>query len=98
MGHCGIFGYTLPVWATAADLVVCYGPLRSMRSYSKNMLRYDFCAMGHSAGFSYALWVIAHGLVQGCGAETIFFRSGSDFQKVSAPAPAPAPNPAPAPT
>jgi hypothetical protein len=24
---------------------------------------------------------------QGCGAETIFFRSGSDFQKVSAPAP-----------
>ncbi len=45
---------------------------------------------------------------QGCGAETIFFRSGSDFQKVSAPAlapapapalaPAPAPEPAPAPT
>jgi hypothetical protein len=32
---------------------------------------------------------------QGCGAETIFFRSGSgsDFQKVSAPAPAPAPAP-----
>jgi hypothetical protein len=31
--------------------------------------------------------------VQGCGAETIFFRSGSgsDFQKVSAPPPAPAP-------
>jgi hypothetical protein len=28
---------------------------------------------------------------QGCGAETIFFRSGSDFQKVSAPAPALAP-------
>jgi hypothetical protein len=27
---------------------------------------------------------------QGCGAKTIFFRSGSDFQKVSAPAPAPA--------
>jgi hypothetical protein len=27
---------------------------------------------------------------QGCGAETIFFRSGSDFQKVSAPEPAPA--------
>jgi hypothetical protein len=28
---------------------------------------------------------------QGCGAETIFFSSGSDFQKVSAPAPEPAP-------
>ncbi len=27
---------------------------------------------------------------QCCGAETIFFRSGSDFQKVSAPEPAPA--------
>jgi hypothetical protein len=26
--------------------------------------------------------------IQGCGAETIFFRSSSDFQKVSAPAPA----------
>ncbi len=34
---------------------------------------------------------------QGCGAETIFSRSGSgsDFQKVSAPAPAPEPAPAP---
>ncbi len=31
---------------------------------------------------------------QCCGAETICFRSGSDFQKVSAPAPAPAPAPA----
>jgi hypothetical protein len=30
-------------------------------------------------------------IYQGCGAETIFFRSGSDFQKVSAPAPEPAP-------
>jgi hypothetical protein len=29
--------------------------------------------------------------LQCCGAETIFFRSGSDFQKVSAPAPALAP-------
>jgi hypothetical protein len=28
---------------------------------------------------------------QCCGAETIFFHSGSDFQKVSAPAPAPEP-------
>jgi hypothetical protein len=29
--------------------------------------------------------------MQGCGAETIFFRSGSDFQKASAPAPEPGP-------
>jgi hypothetical protein len=36
-------------------------------------------------------------LDQCCGAEIIFFRSGSDFQKVSAPAPAPAPAPEPAP-
>jgi hypothetical protein len=35
---------------------------------------------------------------QCCGAETFCFRSGSDFQKVSAPAPAPALEPAPAPT
>jgi hypothetical protein len=33
-------------------------------------------------------------LTQCCGAETIFFRSGSDFQKVSASAPAPEPAPA----
>jgi hypothetical protein len=35
-------------------------------------------------------------IYQCCGAETIFFPSGSgsDFQKVSAPAPAPAPAPA----
>jgi hypothetical protein len=32
--------------------------------------------------------------LQCCGAETICFCSGSDFQKVSAPAPAPAPAPA----
>ncbi len=34
------------------------------------------------------------GVNQCCGAETSFFRSGSDFQKVMAPAPAPAPAPA----
>jgi hypothetical protein len=32
--------------------------------------------------------------MQCCGAETISFRSGSDFQKVSAPDPAPEPAPA----
>jgi hypothetical protein len=47
MGHCGGFGYTL--WATAANLVMRYGPLREMKPYSKICI--DFCAMGHSAGF-----------------------------------------------
>ncbi len=37
-------------------------------------------------------------IYQGCGAKTILCRSGSDFQKVSAPALAPEPKPAPAPT
>jgi hypothetical protein len=35
---------------------------------------------------------------QCCRAKTFCFRSGSDFQKVSAPAPAPAPAQEPAPT
>jgi hypothetical protein len=35
MGHCGGFGCAL--WATAADLVMRYGPLRGMKPYSKNM-------------------------------------------------------------
>jgi hypothetical protein len=59
MGHCGGFGCAL--WATAADLVMPYGPLREMKPYSKICI--DFCAMGHSAGFGYALWAIAQGLV-----------------------------------
>jgi hypothetical protein len=59
MGHCGGFVYTL--WATAADLVLHYGPLRDMKLYSKICI--DFCAMGHSAGFGYALWAISQGLV-----------------------------------
>jgi hypothetical protein len=33
--HCGGFGYAL--WATAADLVMRYGPLRGMKQYSKNL-------------------------------------------------------------
>ncbi len=37
--------------------------------------------------------VLTYTITQGCGAETICFRSGSDFQKVSAPAPAPEPAP-----
>jgi hypothetical protein len=41
---------------------------------------------------SISCWSEEDSLMQGCGAETIFFRSdsrsGSDFQKVLAPAPA----------
>jgi hypothetical protein len=71
MGHYGGFGSTL--WATTADLVMRYGPLRGMKKYSKNMylfLRYGplrriwLCAIGHSAGFGYPLWAIAKDLVK----------------------------------
>jgi hypothetical protein len=71
MGHCGKFGYTL--WATAADLVMRYGPLRSRRSYSKNLLRFLrygpyrriwLFAMGRGAGFGYPLWAVAKDLVK----------------------------------
>ncbi len=55
MGHYGKFGFVL--WATATDLVKHYGPLHGMKLYSKNCI--DFCAMGNSAGFGYALWAIA---------------------------------------
>ncbi len=34
-GHYSEFGYVL--WVTAADLVICYGPLRGMKPYSKNL-------------------------------------------------------------
>jgi hypothetical protein len=51
------------LWATAADLVMRYGPLQGMKPYSKKKICIEFCAMGHSAGFSYALWPIAQGLV-----------------------------------
>jgi hypothetical protein len=47
MGHCGEFFYAL--WATTANLVVRYGPLR----------RIWFYAMGHCGGFGYALWATA---------------------------------------
>jgi hypothetical protein len=54
MGHCGGFGYTL--WATAANLVMRYGPMREMKPYSRICI--DFCA-----GFGYALWAKAQDLV-----------------------------------
>jgi hypothetical protein len=44
MGHCGKFSYAL--WATAANLVVRYGPLGQIWLY----------ATGHCGGFGYALW------------------------------------------
>ncbi len=70
MGHCGGFGYAL--WATTADLVICYGPLRRIwlcamgqcGEWSRTVkICIDFCAMGHRAGFGYALRAIAQGLV-----------------------------------
>jgi hypothetical protein len=35
MGHYSEFGYAL--WATAADFVILYGPLRGMKPYNKNL-------------------------------------------------------------
>jgi hypothetical protein len=46
------------------------------------------CCVVRFYAVSAFIWNVA--LQQGCGAETIFFRSGSDFQKVPAPEPAPA--------
>jgi hypothetical protein len=42
-------------------LVMRYGPLHGMKPYNKICI--DFCNMGHSAGFGYALWAVAQGLV-----------------------------------
>jgi hypothetical protein len=70
MGDCGGFSSTL--WATAADLVLRCGPLRRIwlcamghcAKWSRTVkICSDFCAMGNSAGFGYALWAIAQGLV-----------------------------------
>jgi hypothetical protein len=70
MGHCIGFGSML--WATAADLVLRYGPLRRIwlcatghcAEGSRTVkICSDLCATGHSAGFVYALWAIAQGLV-----------------------------------
>jgi hypothetical protein len=63
MGLCGEFGYML--WATAADLVMRYGPLRGMKPYSKDLI--DFCAMGHSTIFGYGLRGIAQVWLSGMG-------------------------------
>jgi hypothetical protein len=76
MGHCGEFfnamdhygKFGCALWATAADLVLRYGPLRRIWSCAMGHCAEcsrivkkcsDFCDMGHSAGFGYALWAIA---------------------------------------
>ncbi len=50
---------------------MCYGPLRRMKP--SVIICIDFCAMAHIAGFGYALWAIAKGLVIRYGpfAETV---------------------------
>jgi hypothetical protein len=74
MGHYGEFGCAL--WATAADLVIRYGPLWRIwlcamgycAEWSHTVkICIDFCAMGHSAGFDYALWAIAQGWLSAMG-------------------------------
>ncbi len=66
VGHCGKFGYELR--ATAADLVIRYGPLRGMQQYSENLYRFLrcgpsrriwLCALGHKAVFGYELQAVA---------------------------------------
>ncbi len=42
MGHCGEFG--CPLWATASNIVLCYGPLHGMKPYSR--IWDNFHAMG----------------------------------------------------
>jgi hypothetical protein len=59
IGHCSEFGYML--WATAAHLVMRYGPLRKRKPYSTNL--WHCHTVGHSAGFGYVLWAIAQDLV-----------------------------------
>jgi hypothetical protein len=56
MGHCDEIGCA--VWATAAELVVCYGPLCGMKPYTTVKICDDFRAVGQSTGFGYALWAI----------------------------------------
>jgi hypothetical protein len=74
MGHCGKFGYALQ--ATAADLVISYGPLCGMKQYSKNLYRFLhcgpprriwLCAMGHNALFGYAVRAVAQDSVMRYG-------------------------------
>jgi hypothetical protein len=55
MGQCGEFRHAL--WATAATLVVRYGPLRWI----------SLCAMGHCGDFGCALWATAVDLVMRYG-------------------------------
>jgi hypothetical protein len=55
-GQCVEFGYVLR--ATAADLVISYGPLHRIKVYSKNIFN-NFYALDHSAGSCSVPWAIA---------------------------------------
>jgi hypothetical protein len=73
-GYCGGFCYAL--WASAPNFIPCYKPLHQIwfksggkegRWHSAGFCsalwpsrRIWFCAMGHSAGFDFAPWVIEH--------------------------------------
>jgi hypothetical protein len=73
LGYCGKFGYALQ--ATAANLVMRYGPLWRIWLYTMGQclegsltvkivkICNDFRAIGYSAGFGYVLWAITQYLV-----------------------------------
>ncbi len=77
MGHYGQFGCAQ--WATAADLVIRYGPLRGIKRTVKSVLifviwpiaqdlvmrmgRVWLSPMGRSEGFGSALWAMAQHLI-----------------------------------
>ncbi len=49
MGHCSELGYALWPQATAANLIMCYGPLYAMKTYSNNRgpyCRIWLCTLG----------------------------------------------------
>ncbi len=55
--------FVCALWATEAYLVIRYGPICSIRCTVK--ICDDFCVMGHSAGFGYALWAIVQSFAMG---------------------------------
>jgi hypothetical protein len=71
MRHCGKFGCAQ--WATAANLVIRYGPLRqillcAMGHFALWAIAQDLVgAMGHSAGFGYPIWAVAKDFVKRYG-------------------------------
>ncbi len=73
-------------------------PFRSESSQNLNAVPCTLPALNLELGCGNGSQFYLQCFLQGCGAETILCRSGSDYQKVSAPALAPAPEPKPAPT